>query len=243
MAKKKGSVGSFADLEKKVGKVKSEARKTAAKQMRAKTPGVARRKPAPKAAKPAPAPTPTDEPVKHTYDDRVAFQQAFADVRPLDAGPAKRGPSRAAAKQVQRAAEDAARARLDSLVAGGVSFRVSRVDGGVEGMRDGAQQRTVSLLAKGELPPEASLDLHGTVRSDVSTKVRNFVRSAHRDGRRTLAIVHGKGSHSEGGIGVLEDAVVKALTHGGAAPLVEAFATAPKRFGGSGALLVRLRNR
>ena len=67
-----------------------------------------------------------------------------------------------------------------------------------------------------------------------------FVREEHRRGRRTLCIIHGKGKHSEGGIGVLRGAAVEALTKGGAAPLVECLASAPERFGGSGALLVRL---
>jgi DNA-nicking Smr family endonuclease len=58
-----------------------------------------------------------------------------------------------------------------------------------------------------------------------------------------VLIIHGKGAHSEGGIGVLEEACVEALTKGGAAPFVEAFATAPARFGGRGAIVARLRDR
>jgi DNA-nicking Smr family endonuclease len=99
--------------------------------------------------------------------------------------------------------------------------------------------KTVRLLTGGEFAPERSLDLHGRTRLETSRLVRQFVRDAHRAGRRTLAIVHGRGTHSAIG-GVLREAVIEALTKGGAAPLVHAFATAPPRLGGEGALLVRL---
>jgi DNA-nicking Smr family endonuclease len=68
------------------------------------------------------------------------------------------------------------------------------------------------------------------------------VRKAHRRGLDVLCIVHGKGQHSEGGKGVLRDAVLSALTETGAAPLVLAFVTAPDVLGGSGALLVELKH-
>ena len=98
------------------------------------------------------------------------------------------------------------------------------------------------MLASGELGPVARLDLHGERVKAVAGAVRAFVRGSHRASRRNLCIVHGKGRHSEGGRGVLQDAVVEALTNGGAAPLVDSFASAPTRFGGLGAMLVRLRD-
>ncbi len=182
----------------------------------------------------------------HTYEDRVAFHQAFAGVRPLGAVPAKGGAQRrvpktrrASVEAERLAAEEAARASLDRLVGGGVEFVVSRSDG-VEGRRRSASPRTVRMLREGRLPPKASLDLHGLTRQEARPKIRAFVREAHRRGHRTIAIVHGKGSHSEGGIGVLCDVVVEVLSRGGAAPLVDAFATAPAPLGGDGVMLVQL---
>lgn len=189
----------------------------------------------------------------YEYDDRVAFQQAFAGVRPLGSGEGLRADKRKPAdrealsrrvKATADAAEEAARARLDQLVGGGVHFEVHRHgDGGVEGRRRGAPARTARMLAAGELTPVARLDLHGRVTAQVAREVRAFVRDQHAAGRRNLSIVHGKGNRSEGGQGVLKDAVVRALTEGGAAPLVDAFASAPERFGGLGAILIRLRER
>ena len=55
-----------------------------------------------------------------------------------------------------------------------------------------------------------------------------------------LLVVHGKGLHSDGGVGVLGDVVVKTLTESAIAPRVLAFASAAPRLGGLGATVVRL---
>ncbi|MEM9070027.1 MAG: Smr/MutS family protein [Myxococcota bacterium] len=235
---------------------KEAARAVAAKHMKEKHAPVAKAPTSKQPSKtpkepPKEEPTP-DAPTAYSYEDRVAFSQAFSGVAPLGtpAPKAKRKsatkkPARDARAQAvaeSRAKEEAARKRLDQLVSGGIRFVVERSDG-VEGRRSDASARTVRMLRHGELPPEASLDLHGKTRAEVGPALRAFVRDAHKRGRLTLAIIHGKGKHSEGGVGVLRDAAVAALTKGGAAPLVDAFATAPDRFGGEGALLVRLRAR
>ena len=215
---------------------------------------VPKKKPAP--PKPPKPPKPSRPPEKregYTTTDREAFEHAFAGVRPLDvpaegARPTKKrkkagAPRKASAAAALQAAEESARARLDQLVAGGVSFHVTRDEGRVEGRRERCPVRTLRMLAQGELAPEARLDLHGLDRAEAGRAIRSFVRDEHRRGRRTLCIIHGKGKHSEGGIGVLQSATVHALTQGGAAPLVEAFVSAPERMGGEGAILVRLSNK
>jgi len=197
----------------------------------------------------------------YTYEDRVAFADAFGGLdsaesraerrrrhKAKQAGakqrPTEQQARRKAARDAADVAELAARAQLDRLVAGALEFDVRIADDGVvRGVRSGAAKRTARMLGDGELPPERSLDLHGFEARVVGREVNRFVRKAHGEGRRTLCLVHGRGRHSEGGLPVLADAVVAALTEGGAAPLVEAFATAPDRFGGRGATLVRLRDR
>jgi DNA-nicking Smr family endonuclease len=202
----------------------------------------------------------TLDPAKHgplasyPYDDRVAFHDAFGDVRPLGApapgGKAKkpkasgvRGPRAVAERAHRDAAEEAARARLERLVVEGVSFQIRRDEHGVEAKRKGAAERTLLLILRGELTPEARVDLHGLGRDEATRVVGRFIKDARMKSRLTVLIIHGKGAHSEGGIGVLEEACVEALTKGGAAPYVEAFATAPTRFGGRGAIVARLRDR
>ena len=67
-----------------------------------------------------------------------------------------------------------------------------------------------------------------------------FLRSAQRTGKRVVLIVHGRGQHSAGGVGVLAEVVLETISRGGAAPVVRAFMSAPQRQGGSGALVVFL---
>ena len=204
---------------------------------------------APPPSAPDPSAARTSDLSGYSSDDRTAFHQAFAGVESLDSkGQSRRGPDRRALARAvaarAKAVEDDARARLDALVGGGVHFDITRhSDGGIEGKRRGTPDRTARMLASGQLPPTATLDLHGRRQDEVSAEVRRFVRESHKAGRYDLCIIHGKGHNSEGGRGVLRGALVKALTDGGAAPLVDAFATAPRRHGGEGALLVRLRLR
>lgn len=203
--------------------------------------------PPPKGEEPTPPPA-------HSYEDRVAFSQAFADVRPLArrqrggggdyvTEPYLRRPADAPScpsAPVDSGAEARARARLDALVAGGVQFHVDRDEGWVEGERKGAPREALRGLRRRGVVPEAQLDLHGLVAEEAERKLARFIRERHRRGVRRLLVVHGKGHHSEGGAGVLGDRVVRVLTEGRAAPLVDAFITAPARLGGGGALLVQL---
>lgn len=182
--------------------------------------------------------------------DRIALRDAFAGVRPLG----ERGPRRVAPPPPgedrplargqmpdMRDPDAEARERLARLVAGGVTIDVVYEAGGyVQGLRRGADEGLLDALARGRERPDDVLDLHGRRGDEAEAEVARFVRRAHRRGARLLRLVHGKGLHSEGGAPVLRDRAVDALTRGGAAPLVLAFATAPEAQGGTGALLVRL---
>lgn len=177
-------------------------------------------------------------------DDRIAWYDAMSGVRPLGAG--QRGPK---AKGRDRSpppppavspSDQEARARLAALVGGGVRFELDRRDDEVRGWRVGGSPSAADALARKGVTPEATLDLHGFRADEAETRVTRFVRAQHRRGARRLCLVHGKGNHSEGGVGVLRDVVVHALTEGGAAPVVHAFATASSHLGGTGALVVEL---
>jgi DNA-nicking Smr family endonuclease len=137
------------------------------------------------------------------------------------------------------ASEDAAaRARLSDLVGGGVRFEVRWDEGFVEGLRAGQTPKLLARLRGSGFAPEAQLDLHGLRRDDVQRAVWEFVRRQHRLGRRYVLIITGKGQHSEGGRGVLGEALAETLAGGGAAPFVLAFASAHVRHGGRGAVAV-----
>jgi DNA-nicking Smr family endonuclease len=139
-------------------------------------------------------------------------------------------------------ADREARERLGALVGGGVRFDMQlEPDGYVQALRQGASRKALAMLESSAFRPESTLDLHGQRAADAGMRVHDFVRAEHRNGARRLLLIVGKGTHSADGVGVLGGIVREALGRGGAAPLVQAFASAHPTLGGRGALCVLLR--
>lgn len=182
-------------------------------------------------------------------DDALALSLAMQGVKPLTGerpGRVTASTPRLASRTAHvapfgRSAEDQARARLDDLVARDVNFRIEREGGFVRAARSDAPPRVVRELGRRTRASE-TLDLHGQTQREARESIVRFLRSAHKRGLTVVCIVHGKGQHSEDGVGVLRDAAIHALTDTAAAPLVYAFVTAPDACGGSGALLIELKH-
>jgi DNA-nicking Smr family endonuclease len=197
----------------------------------------------------APAPPPVMKPFKRDKslpsEDAMALSLAMHGVKPLEgrAGRVSATPrveSRTAkVAPFGESAEQQARARLDALVAQDVRFRIESDRDFVSAVRVDADARVLRELRRRR--PSETLDLHGMHQRDAREAVVSFVRRCQRAGLDVLCIVHGKGQHSEDGLGVLRDVAVRALTETAAAPLVKAFVTAPDTLGGAGALLVELK--
>lgn len=220
--------------------------KTAPRPVAAKTPN----RPPPKPIPVAPTlPVPMAARPSETLrgHERTAFYDAMAGVRGLGARVGEPPPRATGMKlppapraPAVREEDRAARARLASLVSGGIHFEVRREDDWQAGIRPNAARGTLEELSGATPGREATLDLHGARAADVETRVTKFVTQSHKHGLRRVRIVHGKGLHSDAAGPVLGDAVIEALTHGAAATRVLAFVTAPAAEGGSGALLVEL---
>ncbi len=221
--------------------------------------GPPRKPPVPRKDPPAPKPSPPrapssspSGPVKdalegYSYEDRAAFNQAFAGVAPLGAAGAEKRSQRTQPRQAVRvsrapeAVEDAAaRSRLAQLVAGGFRFTVERDEEWVQGHRAGQRVGPLRELRGGAAGAEAQLDLHGQRETQAIQSLVRFLRAARANRRQIVRVIHGRGHHSAGGVGVLGDAVVQAITEGDAAPYVLAFVTCSRAQGGPGALLLRL---
>lgn len=199
---------------------------------------------------PPPGPTPperaprSDSPPRNASGERALLHQALRGVVPLSAASPKEARRVGPRATVPPPASDEAKARRDlaTLVSGGVRFDVRVEADHVVGVRVGTSAKWAATLQRLTAVDE-TLDLHGSARAEVEARVSKFVRASHQRGDRVLLIVHGKGNHSEGGLGVLRDATIEALTEGGAAILVKAFVTAKPALGGTGALLVGLVDR
>ena len=81
------------------------------------------------------------------------------------------------------------------------------------------------------------LDLHGMTRDDAVASLREFLGDAAAQGLSKVLVIHGKGLHSDGGRGVLSEAVREVVSKN---RNVAAWGQAPSKQGGRGASWVWL---
>ncbi len=153
-------------------------------------------------------------------EERALFREAMRDVTPL-ADDRRTPPATPAKKQPSVPIEVPREVRSRNAIADG----------------SGVQARTRLRLRRGQLRPEATLDLHGLTRHEAHAALEGFLERAHRDGRRCVLVIHGIGRGSQLR-GVLRDCVPQWLD---AHPEVLASSPAQPSDGGAGARYVLLR--
>lgn len=104
----------------------------------------------------------------------------------------------------------------------------------------GIDSPTRDKLAKGRIPIEGKVDLHGLTQSEAHALLLSFLHRAYADGRRHVLVVTGKGS-SLGSDGVLKRAVPAWFATPPFRALVGGHEHAARNHGGAGAIYVRLR--
>jgi DNA-nicking Smr family endonuclease len=112
-------------------------------------------------------------------------------------------------------------------------------------------RRTAERLRKGQIGPEAYLDLHGMGQGTAREALHDFITASHARGLRCVLVITGKGRAGqrtdEGAdwqrvpVGVLKQRVPEWLREGVAASRVLQFCAAQPKDGGDGALYVYLR--
>lgn len=110
----------------------------------------------------------------------------------------------------------------------------------VKARRPDVSHTLLRELASDRVRIDAQIDLHGLTRNQAHLRLLQFLQQARSMGHRTLLVIHGKGHHTDDGAGVLADEVLTTLCRGKGAPLVLAVTTAHRRWGGTGALVVKL---
>jgi DNA-nicking Smr family endonuclease len=131
--------------------------------------------------------------------------------------------------------------RLDDLVHGEIPFDFTGTAEHIEAHVAGLDRRLVRKLRRGEYAVQAHLDLHGMNRTEARDAVAGFVRKCHREDKRCVLIVHGRGFGSKEGIPVLKNKLAAWLTRGAIGRKVLAYASARPYDGGVGAVYVLLR--
>src|SRR5690606_10200998 len=107
----------------------------------------------------------------------------------------------------------------------------------LEYLRDGLPPKLLRRLKRGHFSVQDEIDLHRMNRAQAEAVLRAFLAESRRHGRRCVRVVHGKGLRSSEVGPVLKAMVDRFLRLRGD---VLAFASAPGREGGSGAVVVLL---
>ncbi|MEM9732432.1 MAG: Smr/MutS family protein [Pseudomonadota bacterium] len=100
------------------------------------------------------------------------------------------------------------------------------------------EEPVAKKLAKGRLPIDSRIDLHGMTQDRARFALLDFLQMSQRAGDRIVLVITGKGSSGQG---VLRQNVPQWLTLHPFAGLVNGFRTSHISHGGEGALYVRLR--
>lgn len=197
------------------------------------------------AADPSPAPAPLPAADPESAPAPAAGTEPAPAVHPAngngaaapgDAGPAASAPPTAEAMEIDDAGEDA-RALMEALL------REEAFEPGLKFAGAAAPPRRAKARPpweEEEAEPDDELDLHGKTQEEAIHMVQNFLLVSQRKGLHHVLIITGRGRNSGEHGPVLKESVRRWLELNGKR-FVRAFAAAPPRWGGEGALWVTLR--
>jgi DNA-nicking Smr family endonuclease len=167
-------------------------------------------------------------PARPPADGGPRFEDLAAGVKPLPQSvPRLSGPPAAEVQLVLRQ---------------GTRLWVEERAGTVRARAAGVPARWLDELEGGRIVPRRELDLHRKSAAEARLAIVQAVSEARRAGVSCLLVVCGRGQHSRSASPVLPDVTVECLSEQ-LAEQVLAFATAPRKWGGRGAILVRLRKK
>ena len=133
--------------------------------------------------------------------------------------------------------EDESKVLVDSLSDEYMSSETDS-DENLSYLRNGHSPDIVRKLKKGYWTIQSSIDLHGLVSEEAKEYVVNFIQECKKKKIRCIRIIHGKGYGSKNKEPVLKKKVRNWLRQ---KDEVIAFAEAPKHDGGSGVVIVLLK--
>ncbi|MEM5470840.1 Smr/MutS family protein [Hoeflea sp. AS60] len=102
------------------------------------------------------------------------------------------------------------------------------------------EKPVIRKLARGRLPIDGRIDLHGLTQSEAHNLLFGFLARAHERGLRHVLVITGKGA-SRGSEGALKRAVPVWLAKPEFRFLISGYEDAARGHGGEGALYIRLR--
>jgi DNA-nicking Smr family endonuclease len=171
-------------------------------------------------------------------DESELFLRSVSDVKRLKPGPSVEKKKKEDSPPVKKISEEDSRLFLDSLNKMDITFEDEIPV--VEPLRPVAVNR-MRQLKSGAIRINLELDLHGMSRDEALDSMKNFITGAFNRGQKAVLVITGKGNNSPGEP-VLQAAVVSWLRDAGKKMVAE-FAPAPLQMGGSGALVVFLKDK
>jgi len=173
-------------------------------------------------------------------DDKNLFQEVVKNVKPLKIKSKTIEPSANKPKPkpiAKKFLEDEKRVLLDSL-----SDDYIYEDGGLEDgllfLRPGHSPDILKKLKKGYWVVQGSIDLHGMISQEAKSYIVDYIQECKKKHTRCIRIIHGKGIGSKNKEPILRNKVKNWLAQ---KDEVIAYAQAPKFDGGSGAVIVLLK--
>ncbi|TDK30386.1 DNA mismatch repair protein MutS [Rhizobium deserti] len=143
------------------------------------------------------------------------------------------------AEKSKTSTEDTAKPKPVIVAQEQVTGRSDRKPAKPAGIHHPLEKPTKQKLAKGRLPIEARLDLHGLYQDEAHDLLLDFLLRAHQRGLRHVLVITGKGS-SMGSEGALRRAVPLWFSKTEFRFLISSYEGAARHHGGEGAMYVRL---
>jgi DNA-nicking Smr family endonuclease len=168
-------------------------------------------------------------------DDTSLFREAVGEVRPVASRrQALQKPAPKPRARFRRA--DEASVLRESLVLDEDSAGLEQGDE-LMYRRRGVPERVLRQLRRGHYRVQDEIDLHGMTSPQARESLRDFLGEARERGLGCVRVIHGKGLRSGPAGPVLKSSVSRWLRQ---VEAVQAFGSAPRRDGGTGALYVLL---
>ena len=178
------------------------------------------------------------------YDKDDLFLQEMGDVKPLQAKKKVNLKKQTVSEEAKQARREAATQSLAKDSNHLSSDHIELLDPHyiLEFKRPGVQHGVFKKLKQGKYSQDARLDLHRMTADQARKEVFDFIKQAMTYDLRTVTIVHGKGSHITA-TSKPNEALLKSYVNQWLQEMeeVQAFSSAQKHHGGSGAVYVMLK--
>ena len=180
-----------------------------------------------------------DKPLSN--DDRILWGKVARTTRPLPERQADLQAFEAAIREEEAVRENAKAAKVASKTRAEpqTGFALTAQPSAKPKQHHPLERPVKRKIAKGHLPLEARIDLHGMIQSEAHGFLLGFLMRAHDRGLRHVLVITGKGG-SLGSDGALKRAVPLWFALPEFRGLISSYEPAARNHGGEGALYVRL---